>query len=310
VFVYELNATHSAGPAGRWQGDSGHRGHWAHVQTLTTPEAVYPQHFFGARGSIAMAGDYAAVGAWGLEAVYLYRRVFDVAALRWVWEARPAVKLVSRDYDYDVILGFPRMHEQRFGVAVGLSGRTLVVGAPLADYGNRGDVDVRETESTDGVCNAGVGRGKVFVFDSSPPRQLVVLRADTPLYAGEFRLRMVDQNAAATTPALAYDALPAAVERALEQLGNVGDVDVSNAVREGGRWRGWEVTFLAATADPPLLEALFTAPVGAAVGAPWAHRNDGACLKLCANMSSPYSGGGSQVLKHGKIEREPNFVAF
>jgi hypothetical protein len=67
------------------------------------------------------------------------------------------------------------MHQMNFGIAIGMSSRTIAVGAPLADYGNLGDTNVRETYNTNGLDNYGVGRGKVYIFHSAPHQQTVFL---------------------------------------------------------------------------------------------------------------------------------------
>ena len=156
VFVYDYNASHANGGAAQ----SG----WLHSATLTHPEAVYAQHRFGGRGALAMDQDLVVVGAPGLECVFAFRRVWDRAAAAWAWA--PGIKLVSSDYDYDYILERPYMHTQHFGVSAALSKRTVAVGAPFADYGNRGSTALRESFPTDGLHNTGVGRGAAYLFYS------------------------------------------------------------------------------------------------------------------------------------------------
>lgn len=87
--------------------------------------------------------DLAVVGAAGLECVFVFRRNFNKRTNSWKWQ--PGEKLVSEEYDYDLILGRTYMHRQDFGVSVASHKRTIVVGAPHADYGNQGETDLRET---------------------------------------------------------------------------------------------------------------------------------------------------------------------
>lgn len=145
--------------------------HWRYEGKLTHPEAVYPHHRYGGKGSVAIHQDIAVVGAAGLEAVFVFRRKYKPTIGAWAWSG--GVKLISSDYDYDLILDKVYMHQMNFGIAVDMSGRTLAVGAPLADYGNLGDSSVRETYPTNGLDNYGVGRGKVYIFHSAPHQQTV-----------------------------------------------------------------------------------------------------------------------------------------
>lgn len=76
------------------------------------------------------------------------------------------------------------MHEQGFGIALATDKRTLLVGAPHADYGNKGDVNEREHFNTDGIHNKGLGKGKVYSFYYQPHVQIVTLQSDEKITAG------------------------------------------------------------------------------------------------------------------------------
>src|SRR6056300_395085 len=109
---------------------------------------------FGGPNAIALQGDVAFVGSSFMEAVYIFRRSYvqDEGFISW----DPYSILRSSDYDYDVFghnFTVRHIHHQNFGVAVTASERSLLVGAPFADYGNRGNVGSRERFDTDGIHN-------------------------------------------------------------------------------------------------------------------------------------------------------------
>jgi len=262
---------------------------WRYDTALTHPEAVYPQHRFGARGSIAIHQDVAVVGASGLECVFLYRRKYDRLLDEWTWS--DGIKLLSSDYDYDLILDKIYMHLMHFGISVGISGRTLAVGAPLADYGNRGDTSVRETFDTNGLDNFGVGRGKVYFFHSIPHQQTISLRSDTQLYAGTWRVQLDYRNVTSISRECAYDASIGDVKRAIEELDTVDEVEVSYQKLDNGLLHRWRISFLSENNDPPLLEPLWQVTTSTAAGYEGG-RKAGGCAAVggCINMTSPYTG--------------------
>jgi len=292
VYVFDYNAT-SAGENYNYDATEPmrRRGKWQHAATLTHPEAVYAQHRFGARGSVAIDHDIAVVGAFGLECVFMFRRVWDPSAQAFVW--LPGEKLVSSDYDYDLILDRPYMHAQHFGVSLALSGRTLAVGAPFADYGNRGDKTIREPFATDGLYNPGIGRGRAYVFYSVPSQQHVSLRSDTQLYAGTFRLALENhRNLSDVTASLSYSSSPSDVKTALEKLSNIDEVEVSFELLDEGLLRQWTVSFVGENEDPPLFTPLWGQTTSTAAGFSGGSSlaRSGGCDKAqCVNMSAPYS---------------------
>mmetsp|Transcript_31945 Transcript_31945/g.108459 ORF Transcript_31945/g.108459 Transcript_31945/m.108459 type:complete len:1614 (+) Transcript_31945:44-4885(+) len=240
---------------------------WTLEATLTAAAATRRSHNFGGRGALAVDGDVAVVGASGLECVYVFRRTWDGAAFAW----NGAPELVrSLDYDYDVLLGgtWTRVHEQGFGTAVALSGNTLVVGAPFADYGNKGSPDDVETYDTDGLDNRRLGRGKAYAFYSVPPQAIVTVRADSVLFNGTWRLEVDDfRNASCKTAELAYGATAVELRDALDDACSPGGavagglgIEVSRSelapTASGGERRSWTVTFLGEPdAAPPIKAA-------------------------------------------------------
>ena len=218
--------------------------------TLSVDEAYLFQHRFGARGTIALDGFLLAVGAPGLETVYLFARSFDEAADAWAWSSGKPIR--STDYDYDVIRGVVNLHAQDFGRAVALSGRTLLVGAPYADYGKLGTDLVEVDWKTDGDDIRGYGRGRAYVFSSSPAVVAITLEALRPLSAGTFKLVYSHLGINTTTTGLSAESTDSDVKTALEALSNMNDILVSSSsdsVAGVGFQYRWTVTFLSEFVD-------------------------------------------------------------
>ena len=113
------------------------------------------EHDFGTRGSAQISGDLVFVGSSTLETVYVYRRVYNAQTLDFTWNTWS--KLRSSDFDYDIFdhgHSIKHVHKQGFGTIIVSSERQLLISAPNSNYDNRGDL--------------GLGKGKVYVFHSSP----------------------------------------------------------------------------------------------------------------------------------------------
>lgn len=76
--------------------NSTHMRHWRYEGKLTHPEAVYPQHRFGAKGCVAIHQDVAVVGAAGLEAVFVFTRQFKASIGEWTWRFAYYTKLIMK----------------------------------------------------------------------------------------------------------------------------------------------------------------------------------------------------------------------
>ena len=251
-------------------------------------------HGFATRGALAIDGDLAVVGANGLDEVYVYERTYvplgviegveHHTRLRWtynstnaprertgnftgkwnsttfapdgywVWATVPIV-VRSDDYDYDLILGSRVVHKQGFGIALDVSYRTIVVGAPYADYGNRGTSDV-EAYDTNGVDNERLGKGKVFAFYSRPAQQILKLRASSALFMGGWKATFTHRNVTCNTTELQYDVAPATLESELERCAAIDDVRVTRSATAVAYH--WTVSFVAENAEPPLIEAIWS----------------------------------------------------
>ncbi|GMH95725.1 hypothetical protein TrST_g6431 [Triparma strigata] len=233
VFVYVHN----------WNGTT----NWALQEVLGATTATSRNHHFGSFRSIALSGDLIAVGARGLESMHIYYRTFNEILNKWDWSADQ--KVHSSDYDYDV---YGRqdtevhMHRQDFGVSVAAEGRTIIVGAPYADFGKRGSEYV-DGYDTDGVYNVGLGKGKVFTFYSQPIIQKINIVADAEPGQGTFKLGFLNHAGAKdNSTQVAFDASAAVMKAAIEAAGNVGEVEVARQLTNPSVGWGiyWTVTFL------------------------------------------------------------------
>ncbi|KAL9183329.1 hypothetical protein ACHAXT_005116 [Thalassiosira profunda] len=195
--------------------------------TLMASDATfYAEDNFASRDAVALNGDVAFVGCSAREQVYAFRRSgFTVQ----------------------------HTHQQGFGTALAADGRLLLVGAPYADYGNRGDVNEREHFDTDGIHNQGLGKGKVYSFYSQPHVQVVTLQSDERITNGSFRLKLdnhqgVDEDVSGLIP---HNATPETFKAALEEMTTVGDVSVEALEKEdaGAYERSWRITFLSSWED-------------------------------------------------------------
>ncbi|GMH92534.1 hypothetical protein TL16_g12375 [Triparma laevis f. inornata] len=226
-----------------WNGTT----NWALQEVLGATTATSRNHHYGSFRSIALSGDLIAIGARGLESTFIYYRTFDDGLNKWDWSTAQDMK--SSDYDYDV---YGRqdtqvwMHRQDFGVAVAAEGRTIIVGAPFADYGKSGS-DYVDGFDTDGVYNVGLGKGKVFTFYSKPIIQKISIVADAEPGQGTFKLGFLNHAGAKdNSTSVVFDASASVMKAAIEAAGNVGEVEVARQLTNPSVGWGiyWTVTFL------------------------------------------------------------------
>ena len=231
--------------------------------TLTAPQAVLAQHRFGSQGTMALSGcSLLVVGAPGLEAVFLFRRIYHNGTLtgnhhRWTWTA--AEMLRSLDFDYDMIYGHAHVHDQEFGRAVAASGRSVAVGAPFADYQKLGTKYVEVNWNTEGSDIVGFGRGKAYMFYSTAPAQTINLDSLQQLSDGYFKLQFTAYGATTTSKRIRFNATADIIQTALGAMNNVLTVSTSSsafATATGYRY-SWGVTFVDAVQEPPLLVPLW-----------------------------------------------------
>eukprot|EP01031_Cornospumella_fuschlensis_P012033 gene12033-14713_t len=193
---------------------------------MTVPEAIRDSHRFGY--SLAIDNEVMVIGAPGLEAIYIYKQVFDSSVNVWTW-SNPVVHR-SSDYDYDIVTnGQVLVHRQDFGHAVAISGRTIIVGSPFADYQNLGRTDVVENYDSEGVSIRSIAKGKVYMFYSAPSVDKLCLNAQQILSQGQFRLIYEAYGFNATTDYLSYNSSSTDVYYALSALDNVDDITVTRS---------------------------------------------------------------------------------
>jgi len=214
---------------------------------------------FGGQGATALHEDMAFVGSSSVESVYVFRRSF-VADKGFVsWNSYSILK--SSDFDFDVYghgFSIKHMHSQGFGMALAVSERILLVGAPHADYGNRGDVNEREHFNTNGIHNKGLGKGKVYAFYSQPHVQILTLQSDEEIAAGSFTLKLNNHQGVEeeVSGLIAYNSAPDLFKAALEEMTTIGEVNVvsSEEIDNDSYEKRWRISFLSNFADDhPLL---------------------------------------------------------
>jgi hypothetical protein len=213
--------------------------------TLTSPEVSLRQHRFGAKGTIGLDRNLLVVGAPGLEAIFVYYR--ERNSYTGVWNWTDATMLRSSEFDYDVLWTITKLHGQEFGTSVAVSGRTIAVGAPFADYDKEGTDLVEENIDTEGPDIKGYGRGKVYMFYSRPAEEVIRYTSTSSLTAGEWKLRYENYGTQETTGSLTFAVTAASVQTALELLTNVESVSVtkSTIVKSDSTYEySFTVTFL------------------------------------------------------------------
>ena len=225
--------------------------------TLSVPDATLRQHRLGSKGTIALAGSLLIVGAPGLEAAYVFRRVYSnttSTGAGWAWTAGKLLR--SPDFGYDIINSIVTLHKMDFGKSVAASGRSFAIGAPYAEYDKIDtalvEIDV-DPQGQDSIVNAG---GKVYMFSSSAPVQLITLDAVQPLNEGQFRIKCAGYGSIQTTRYLNFNASAAIIVSALEELSNIGTVAVrteKDIPFIGGFRTSWVVTFVDMWQEPAAL---------------------------------------------------------
>ncbi|KAJ1383550.1 hypothetical protein B484DRAFT_21171, partial [Ochromonadaceae sp. CCMP2298] len=188
------------------------------------------QDRFGERDTIAMHGFLLVVVAPGLETAWAYRRLWSNESAAWYWSE--ATQLRSSDYDFDVIKGDVLLHRQEFGHSVAVAGRSVLVGAPFADYDTLGARDkagavlVEEDWDTEGSSIRSVGRGSAYLFHSAPASQEVRIVSLDQLHYGQFSLQYTHQGETWETDPLQFDSSQDEIAAALTALPNVDEVRV------------------------------------------------------------------------------------
>ncbi len=216
------------------------------------------EHRFADRGAVSVNGDMAFVGASKLEAVFCYRRLWDKETMMFRWQEW--MKLRSNDYDYDMYdngYTVQHVHEQLFGLAVRSSRRLLLVSSPYADYGNRGDISEREKYNTNGLFNAGLGKGKVYAFNSRPHIVNITCSSDSKPSRGSFKLFINGSNVSSSL--ISHDESGQSFKGIIEGLPMIGEVEISVEQTDDDIHpfkKSWIVAFISMVTDEaPLIEA-------------------------------------------------------
>ncbi len=191
-------------------------------QVFSVADADEQRDLFGV--SLAMDNHVLVVGAPGLETVYVYFNYYSAADAMWRWKGPTVVR--SSDYDVDIINGVMRPHRQGFGTSVSMAGRSIVVGAPYANYDKHGTY-LTENYDTEGIDILGVGKGKVYVFLSLPKSVRVCVSAEQILSRGSFRLVVDNFGERTRTTPLLFNSSAAILQTALLKLSNVEQVVVT-----------------------------------------------------------------------------------
>eukprot|EP00752_Nemacystus_decipiens_P003960 g3626.t1 len=245
VYVFEYNAD---------------TGEWDETQTLIAEGVNLPNDGFGGRHTLSLDGDVAAVGAPGVESVFLFHRTAAAdggGGLDWSWGQDPVDTLVSSDFDYDVVHLLKIVHRQDYGAAVTLdvTSRTLAIGSPLADYDKLG-TDEPETYDTRPDKAGARARGKVYVYYSEPAVQSVTLGTEFGLSEGTFKLSLEHRSITASTTEVSWDAQAADFKAAIETLPNVEEVEVTKdqwTDETGYDFYRWTVSFTSEFIETPSL---------------------------------------------------------
>jgi hypothetical protein len=258
---------------------------------------------------LAMSGHMLAVGAPGIETVYLYYHYYHSKQGEWTWTtstasfsssssaysvANNAGMIRSSGYDYDVVNGVVHRHQQGFGSSLALSGRTLVVGSPFSNYDNQGTY-LRENFNTEGLFDiSGVGKGKAYVFYSSPSVKEVCIHSSQLLSKGNFRLVYNRSDIESTSAYIPFNASATLFQTILNEMSNVEEVYVSSHTNYVGTDNQeydycWTITFYSDWISHTILSN-YTEGV---LSVEWKHQNCTNCTVF--NFLSPSSSNISMI---------------
>lgn len=226
--------------------------------TLSTDDITLSQQNFGVSGTLALNNNVLVVGAPGNEAVYLFYRKYNSHSTMWEWTS--ALRLRSSDFDYDYIYLSIYLHQQNFGSSASLSSRTLVVGAPNADYDKLGTNEVEVNLDTQGASISTYGKGKVYTFYSPPSKQQISIYCNQYVYSGNFKLGfnnsgIYDETILINITNNGQDLQAFEMKNTLEMMRNIGYVNVEynfTQLSNSTYLYSWIITFLSEYQDPDL----------------------------------------------------------
>ena len=234
---------------------------WTYDTTLTVPENLVVQYRFAIQGTVALHQDILLIGAPGLEKLFIFTRRFNNSLGMWQWSEAQVMQ--SYDFDYDIVFRNYYSHRQEYGTAVGVSGRTIAVGAPFADYDKLGSDNIEVDWHTEGTDIFQVSRGRVYLYTSEPSVQNITLSSLHQIDTGHFTLSLSHRWMVQNTTLLDSNISAELLKFKLEELENIDLVAVSQDdgrvldrhTGDMGYYYSWAVTFLSEWEDPPLLVA-------------------------------------------------------
>jgi len=228
-----------------------------HEETLSVDEAYLPQHGFGISGTIGLDGNLLVVGAPGIEAIFIFKRIFDTIQRNWTWTTGEMFR--SSDFDYDIIYTKVSLHTQGFGSSLSVSSRSIAVGSPYADYDKFGTNLVEVDWNTQGDSILSYGRGKVYLFYSSPAIQMINLYSNEQLGSGNFKLIFNNSGLNSTSTFIPFNSEPYLVQSILEQLDNLDSIGVSYTYGPQSDYYlyTWVITFLSEWQEPNLFQPIW-----------------------------------------------------
>ncbi|KAL3669536.1 hypothetical protein V7S43_004923 [Phytophthora oleae] len=230
---------------------------WLQETRLDEPSVVTDDinHNYGGSNAVTIYGDIAAVGASGLESVYVYHRGVDG-----VWRLVSTLRASDR-VQFQIL---ERTVEQSyaFGHALDMDKRTIIVGAPFSDAG----AFTPQQYHSAGFDRRFFAKGAAYVFHLQAQEQRVMLRTSNPLTSGSFRLSATRRGISGITRTISYSATAADVKAALEGTnGQDGDGSTIEALgfrllevgRIGSMDQGftWSVTFIGEIVTVPVMAA-------------------------------------------------------
>ncbi|OQR98567.1 hypothetical protein ACHHYP_08287 [Achlya hypogyna] len=202
---------------------------WNLETAFTEPAAASTSANYGGSYAVDIFGYNIVVGASGLECTFVY----TYTTTGWL----PAVVLRANDYATDVVYLQNVVHEFEFGAAVSIGQRSIVVGAPRANYGTSRQLDTTF-----------LGTGAAYVYYLPAQVQTITLNIDVLVTAGQFVLSL----GGASTSRLNYAISDVDMTTAIQALIPSVQVTRAGTTETGFTWR---VTILSEVTTVPLLVA-------------------------------------------------------
>ncbi len=230
------------------------------MQSILQPQQKDNLESFGALNSISLSTDFAFVGSSLFECVYIFRRKFE--NINATWDEYDMVRSSEFDYDlYDKNNTIAHVHRQMFGISVSAFQRSFMAGAPYANYGNRGLLDVRENFDTDGVHNQGLGKGKAFIYSSDPHMQSVNMKINRNISSGSFKLYFQTHRGInmCSSSQIAFNASSLEMKESVESAPCIGQIAVTRKSYNTDIYLfvNWNLTFVDEANEIDLIQVMW-----------------------------------------------------